>query len=153
MPTRVSHFTNLFKSATPFILYTNICGWLGAPNYFMPDVPPDSLIIIGLVLVLASCNATHFVHLFEESKQSVVATSSIVFKLVSLGGGGLFFFDLFSIRYKPYYASLLYSNGNLRLSYHLLEENVIFASVSHHEATFNRIRLLFFLFCFGKCAV
>ena len=48
MPTKVSHFKSFYKSAMPILLYSKICGRLEAPNYFVPHLPPDSFIKIGL---------------------------------------------------------------------------------------------------------
>ena len=60
-----------------FTSVKNVGRW--GPNYFVPHLPPDSIIIIGPDLVLTSCNTTHFFRLFEESKQYVAAPCIIVF--------------------------------------------------------------------------
>ena len=132
------------------------------PQLLMPDLPPDSLVIIALDLVLTSCNTRYNAFFFVCFKKASSTwwqhmQHSFLNYHSNFGHGRVVFFSnclphLFSIRYKPYYASLPYSNSNLRLLYHLLEEHAIFACVPPCEATFNCIRLLLF-FCFGECAV
>ena len=69
----------IYTNQARHFYFSKICGQLGAPYYFVLHLPPDSLIIVGLDLVLTTCNITRLFRLFEESKQYVVATYSIVF--------------------------------------------------------------------------